>query len=176
MRIPARGPCSRALDGDAKAGVLGAPYAWDVTARDEDERAGASGYELLEHTADVGIRSWGPSPEVAFEQTAWALVDLLDIRGEGTGEARMISASSGDAPGLLVDLLNELIFMHETEEVAVSGIRIVGLSAEALEAEVETAPLARRPEGTVVKAATYHRVRVDRSPDGRTETQVFLDV
>ncbi len=162
------------MDGDAEAGVPAAPYAWDVTARDEG--VGESGYELLEHTADVGIRSWGPTPEAAFEQAAWALVDLLDIRGVETGEARTIGASSGDAPGLLVDLLNELIFIHETEEVAVSGIRVVRLTGEALEAEVETAPLARRPEGTVVKAATYHRVRVDRSPEGRAETQVFLDV
>lgn len=144
--------------------------------RATDEGAGASGYELLEHTADVGIRSWGPTPETAFERAAWALVDLLDIRGEGTGEARTIVASSGDAPGLLVDLLNELIFVHETEDVAVSGVRVVRLTDESLEAEVETVPLARRPEGTVVKAATYHRVRVDQSPDGRTETQVFLDV
>jgi len=162
------------LDGDAEAGVPAAPYAWDMTARDEG--AGESGYELLEHTADVGIRSWGPTPEAAFEQTAWALVDLLDIRAEGTGEARTIVASSGDAPGLLVDLLNELIFLHETEDVAVSGIRVVRLRDDALEAEVETVPLARPLEGTVVKAATYHEVRVDRSPDGRTEAQVFLDV
>jgi len=154
--------------------VPSAPYAWGVTARDEG--VGESGYEFLEHTADVGVRSWGATPEVAFEQIAWALVDLLDIRGEGTGEARTIVTSSGDAAGLLVDFLNELIFIHETEEVAVSDIRVVGLSAEALEAEVETAPLARQPEGTVVKAATYHRVRVDRSPDGRTEARVFLDV
>ncbi|MGH2658776.1 MAG: archease [Actinomycetota bacterium] len=144
--------------------------------RTTEEGTGASGYELLEHTADVGIRSWGPSPEAAFEQAAWALVDLLDIRGEGTGEARTIGASSGDAPGLLVDFLNELIFLHETEEMAVSGMRVVRLTDDALEAEVETVPLGRPPEGTVVKAATHHRVRVGRSPDGRSETQVFLDV
>ncbi|MGH2528104.1 MAG: archease [Actinomycetota bacterium] len=47
--------------------------------RTTEEGTGASGYELLDHTADVGIRSWGPSPEAAFEQAAWALVDLLDI-------------------------------------------------------------------------------------------------
>jgi len=140
-----------------------------------DEGAGESGYELLEHTADVGVRSWGPTPEAAFEQAAWALVDLLDIRGDERGEARTIVTSSGDAPGLLVDFLNELIFLHETEEVAVSGIRVVRLTDEGLEAEVETVPLGRPPQGTVVKAATY-RVRVDRSPEGRAETQVFLDV
>jgi len=166
--------CSRALDGAIEAGVPVASYAWGVRATDEG--AGASGYELLEHTADVGIRSWGPTPETAFEQAAWALVDLLDIRGEGTGEARTIVASSGDAAGLLVDLLNELIFLHETEDVGVSGIRVVRLTDDALEAEVETVPLARPLEGTVVKAATYHEVRVDRTPDGRTEARVFLDV
>lgn len=174
MRIPACGACSRALDEDREAGVPFSSYAEDVRAADEG--AGSSGYELLEHTADVGVRSWGPTPEAAFEQAAWALVDLLDIRGEGVGGARRISASSGDVPGLLVDFLNELIFLHETEEVAVSGIRVVRLTDDSLEAEVETVPLARPLGGTVVKAATYHQVRVARSPDGPTETQVFLDV
>jgi SHS2 domain-containing protein len=135
-----------------------------------------AGHELLEHPADVGIRSWGPTPEMAFEQAAWGLVELLGIRGEGSGDRRTVSVSSPDLPGLLVDSLNELIFLHETEGVAVADIRVTRLTETGLDAEVETVPLDRALEGTVVKAATYHGLRVDRSPDGRSEVQVFLDV
>ena len=135
-----------------------------------------AGYELLEHPADVGIRSWGPTQGTAFEQAAWGLVELLGIRREGSGDRRTISVSSPDLPGLLVEFLNELIFLHETEGVAVADIRVTRLAETGLDAEVETVPLDRAPEGTVVKAATYYRLRVDRSPDGRTEVQVFLDV
>ncbi len=137
---------------------------------------GEAGYELLEHPADIGIRSWGPSFEMAFEQAAWGLVGLLDVRGHGSGKRREVRVSSEDRSGLLVDFLDELIFLHETEDDAVSAIRVLGLTETTLEAEIETVPPDRAPEGTDVKAATYHGLRVDRSPDGRVEAVVFLDV
>lgn len=137
---------------------------------------GDPGYELLEHPADVGIRAWGPTFEEAFEQAGWGLIDLLDVRGQGPGAPKEVRTSSDDRPGLLVDFLNELIFLHETEDVAVSGIRVLALTETTLEAEIETVPLHGAPQGTDVKAATYHGIRVERVPDGRVEAVVFLDV
>ncbi len=135
-----------------------------------------AGYKLLEHPADIGIRSWGPSFEAAFEQAGWGLIGLLDVRGHGSGKGREVRVSSEDRPGLLVDFLDELIFLHETEDAAVSAIRVLGITETTLEAEIEMVPPDRAPEGTDVKAATYHGLRVDRLPDGRVEAVVFLDV
>lgn len=137
---------------------------------------GEAGFELLEHPADVGIRSWGPSFEAAFEQAAWGLVRLLDVHRQGSGRRTEVRVSSEDRPGLLVDFLDELIFLHDTEGTAVSSIRVLRVNETTLEAEIETVPLDRAPEGTDVKAATYHGLRVDRLPDGRVEAVVFLDV
>ena len=50
------------------------------------------GYEILEHTADLGIRAWGPSIEQAFEQAAWGLIDVIGIRAEGQAGKRTIRA------------------------------------------------------------------------------------
>lgn len=135
-----------------------------------------AGYELLEHPADAGIRSWGPTPEVAFEQAAWGLVELLGIKADGDGERRTLALSSPDLPGLLVDFLNELVFLHESEGVGIARVRVARTTETVLEAEVWTAPLDHRPQGTVVKAATYHRLRVEPRPAGGVEAQVFLDV
>lgn len=134
-----------------------------------------AGYEILEHMADLGVRAWGPGLEAAFEQAAWALVDLLDVRATGEGRRRELTLSASDTGGLLVEFLNELVFLHETEEVAVSAVTVRRVSDTELSAELTLGTLGHRPEGVVVKAATYHRLRVDRG-DGRAEVRVFLDV
>ena len=134
-----------------------------------------AGYEILEHTADLGVRAWASTLEVAFEHAAWALVDLLDVRATGQGARRELMLSSADAGSLLVDFLSELIYLLEAEEAAVSGIAVRRVSDTELDAEVTLAALTRRPEGVVVKAATYHQLRVDRDDD-RAEVRVFLDV
>lgn len=135
-----------------------------------------AGYAILEHTADVGIRAFGPTLEAAFEQAAWGLVDLLDIRGEGAGEPRSMSVSASDEAALLVDLLNELILLHETEEVAVSSVEVERVGARTLDAEVSVVPLGRRAAGVVVKAATYHRLSVERTAGGGVEVRIYLDI
>ena len=134
-----------------------------------------AGYEILEHPADLGVRAWAPTLEVAFEQAAWALVDLLDVRATGQGTPRELMLSSADAGALLVDFLSELIYLLEAEQAAVSGISVRRVSDTELDAELTLAPLTRRPEGVVVKAATYHQLRVERD-DERAEVRVFLDV
>jgi SHS2 domain-containing protein len=140
-----------------------------------DRDAPDAGFEILEHTADLGIRAWGPSLEVAFEQAARALVQVLDVAGMGEGAAREIQLSGGDAAGLLVDFLNELVFVAETEEVGFADVSVTHVSDERLEAEVLLVPGDHEPLGMVVKAATYHQLRVERE-EGRAEIRVFLDV
>jgi SHS2 domain-containing protein len=134
-----------------------------------------AGHEILEHTADLGIRAWGPSAEAAFEQAARGLIELLDVESSGEGSARPIRISSDDLAALLVDFLNELVFLAETEDLAVAGITVTRLADTELEAELSVAAREHRSEGVVVKAATYHQLSVDRGPD-RTEVRVFLDV
>ena len=43
---------------------------------------GTGGFELLEHTADVGIRAWAATLEEAFEH---ATEGLAEVQGAGPG-------------------------------------------------------------------------------------------
>ena len=134
-----------------------------------------TGYEILEHTADVGLRACGPTLETCFEQAGWGLAELLGASRPGAeGEIRLVHAQSSDLGSLLVDYLNELIVMHEMEEVAFVSIRL-RLTADELEAEVGVAPLGGEAESTGVKAATYHQLEV-REVEGGHEARVYLDV
>ena len=70
-------------------------------------------YELVEHTADVGIRAWGPSLPDAFEQAVWGLVDVLGAHADRADETRTISLGAGSDETVVVGLLNELIALRE---------------------------------------------------------------
>src|SRR5829696_10503428 len=66
------------------------------------------GYELLEHTADVGIRARGPTLETAFEQATEGLADVLGALAPGwspggsePGEAVAVRVAADDPGGLL---------------------------------------------------------------------------
>ena len=135
------------------------------------------GYEILEHTADIGIRSWGDSPSDCFEQAAYGLEEILggDRPGRLCDETTSVSASASDLEGMLVAFLNELIHLHETREAMPGVIHIERLTNTQLEAAVEYAPLAGEAETTGVKAATYHGLQVKETPEG-VEARVYLDV
>ena len=134
------------------------------------------GYEILEHTADVGIRAWGSSLRACFEQAAWGLAEILGARsGLPIEEACRVEASGSDREALLVAFLNELILLHETEEAAFMDIGFFRFSETELAAEVCLAPLQGETESTGVKAATYHGLGV-REVEGGVEARVYLDV
>jgi protein archease len=135
------------------------------------------GYEILEHTADVGIRSWSSTLEGCFEQAAYGLEEILGAASPGSlcDQTTGVSASASNIEGLLVDFLNELIHFHETREAMPGLIHIERMTDKELEAAVEYAPIAGEAETTGVKAATYHWVQVKETPDG-VEARVYLDV
>jgi SHS2 domain-containing protein len=145
-------------------------------ADEEPSRPGEEGYAFLEHTADVGIRAWGATTERAFEQAALGLAELLDARGGGEGRVHTVGLSGSDAEALLVDFLNELIVLLETHDAAIAGVHVSSVSEGALRADVTLGPRDHRPEGVVVKAATYHRLSLERRDDGGVEAHVYLDV
>ena len=136
----------------------------------------SAGHEVLEHTADIGIRAWGDSVETVFEQAAWGLAEILGAAAAGgNGDEHVVTASAGDREALLVDFLNELLLLHEREESAFTGIEILELSGTDLRALVRSVPLTGEPMGTGLKAATYHRLAL-RKTDAGWEAEVYLDV
>jgi SHS2 domain-containing protein len=135
-----------------------------------------AGFELLEHTADVGIRAWGPGAPEAFTQAALALAELMGVRVHGPGKRRNVHVTAADQPGVLVALLDELLWLHESEGVGFVAVDVIGLSEHDLVAEIETAPTPLDAAGVGVKAATYHQLALERRAGGGVEVRVFLDV
>lgn len=133
------------------------------------------GFQLLEHQADVGIRAVGATLAEAFEEAALGLIEILGVRPGGPTRRRIVRASGADAGAVLVEFLNELVLLHESEAVALADPRVTNLSDTELEASVDVAPLAAEPEG-IVKAATYHRLSVREEDGSAAVVEVYLDV
>jgi SHS2 domain-containing protein len=140
------------------------------------------GYEFLEHTADIGIRAWGASREEAFREAGWGLAEILGVaepeRGTAGSRARIVEIHlpDGDGGGLLVDFLNEMLAVHETEGVAFAAIDVHGVGPRGLSATLKVIPADQQRETTGVKAATYHQLLVQERSDGEVEVRVYLDV
>jgi SHS2 domain-containing protein len=148
-----------------------------------------AGFELLEHTADVGIRARGATLEEAFEQATLGLAEVLGAlmpgRSGGPGEAVAVEVSAPDPGGLLVDWLNEVLWLREVRQAWLAGVQVdragdgaaagsVTFSSEGPASEDGSRDPA--PDGTFVKAVTYHRLRVEPDPAGGWLIEVYLDV
>jgi SHS2 domain-containing protein len=145
------------------------------------------GFELLEHTADIGIRARGASLEEVFEHATEGLAEVLGALrpggsgGAGSGEARpgeavAVEVSAGDPGGLLVDWLNEVLWLREVRQAVVRGARVERVGDGTASGEVVLAAGGPEPDGTLVKAVTYHRLRVEPDPGGGWLAEVYLDV
>lgn len=133
------------------------------------------GFEIVEHTADVGIRAWGGSVEELFEQAARGLLDITGALGSAGGKKRSIELESGDLGGLLVDWLNEILYLQETRDAVISDLEVSSVAGNSLAATIALAERPEEIEGTAVKAVTYHQLKVEESGNG-WEARVYVDV
>ena len=133
-------------------------------------------FEIIEHTADVGIRAHGATLEDLFEQTARGLADITGAWKPGSGEPVLIEVEARDLGGLLVDWLEEVLYLQDARD---SVLRDIRLEHVADTSAVGTVSLAPRGEevlaGTAVKAITFHRLRVEREGD-HWVAEVYVDV
>jgi SHS2 domain-containing protein len=137
----------------------------------------AADFEVFDHTADVGLRAWGPDLPAAYAQVARGLFSLL-VPLDAVREivAREIAVEATDLESLLVAWLDELIFVFETERLVFGRFEVAFPTAGSVAATAHGEPFdpARHRGGVVVKAATYHQIEVVPGPPARL--QVILDV
>ena len=134
-----------------------------------------AGFEILEHTADVGVRAWAESLEETFRQTTLGFLDVSGTWMPGAGERVSISVEADDLGGLLVDWLGEVLYLQEVRDVVIAGVQVNGVSEGTATGWVELAARPVEIEGTAVKAITYHQLAVERHGDGWAAT-VYVDI
>ncbi len=134
-------------------------------------------FEIVDHTADVGIIAYGADVRQAFANAARALFSLI-TQLDDVGEIlhRDIELVAPDEESLLVEWLNELICLFDTENIVFKRFDITKLNNTQLKARSygEKVNSSKHKLKTGVKAATYHMLKVDKG-DG-CKVQVLLDI
>jgi len=135
-------------------------------------------FEVIEHTADIGVRSFGTTEPEAFQNAALGMFSLLsDLESVGEIENFTISVEAEDRETLLVEWLNELLYLYESREVLLKRFEIVSFRETTLEARAYGEPIDpdRHVIKTDIKAATYHMLKVSETDSGWV-TQIIFDV
>jgi len=134
-------------------------------------------FEIINHTADVGIIAYGADIRQAFANAARALFSLItELDDVGEFLHRDIELAAPDQESLLVEWLNELICLFDTEHIVFNRFDVTKLNNTQLKARSygEKVDSSKHRLKTGVKAATYHMLKVNKG-DG-CQVQVLFDI
>ena len=135
------------------------------------------GFRIVAHTADVGIRAYGVNINQAFANAARALFSLItELDDVEEFLHRDIELTAPDEESLLVEWLNELIYLFDTENIVFKRFDVIKLNNTQLKARSygEKVDNSKHRLKTGVKAATYHMLKVDK--DNGYRIQVLFDI
>ena len=134
-------------------------------------------FEIVDHTADVGIIAYGADIGQAFANAARALFSLItELDNVDEALHRDIQLEAFDQESLLVQWLNELIYLFDVENIIFKRFDIIKLNDTKLKARSygEKVNISKHKLKTGVKAATYHMLQVNKG-DG-CKVQVLFDI
>lgn len=134
-------------------------------------------FEIVDHTADVGIIAYGADMSQAFANAARGLFSLItELDDVAEVLYRDTELTAADEESLLVEWLNELIFLFDVDNIIFKRFDITQLNNTQLKARSygEKVDSAKHKLKTGVKAATYHMLKISQG-DG-CKVQVLFDI
>lgn len=133
-------------------------------------------FKVLDHTADIGIAAYGTDIKELFTNAATGLFSLMiDLSTIREDTKREISLSAEDEETLLVEWLNELIYIFDVEHIIFKRFQIDELTSNKVKARCfgEKIKPGHHKLEREVKAATYHMLRISKSSSGYEVTVIF---
>lgn len=134
-------------------------------------------FEIVNHTADVGIIAYGADMNGAFANAAKALFSLItELDNVEEVTYRDVELTAPDQESLLVEWLNELIYLFDTEQMLFKRFDITRLSQTHLKARSygHKVDSSKHKLKMGVKAATYHMLKIEEG--NGSKVQVLFDV
>jgi SHS2 domain-containing protein len=135
-------------------------------------------YKFIDHTGDLGIQVFGENLPELFRHAGEAFFHIITERKKvRKSMSRKITVNADGLEDLLVNWLNEFVFLFDTEMLLFRDFDIPSLNEHHLEATVHGEPYdeKRHPIKTTVKGATYHQLEIYKEKD-IWKAQVIFDV
>ena len=135
-------------------------------------------YEIIEHTADIGIRVKGKDPAELFKDAGLAMFDIIAKRKPGK-DTRLttipIEQTADNLEELFINWLNELLSLSATKEIIFTDFQMDSLNEHSLKAHAIGEDVKNYEVDKEIKAATYHQLRLEKINSG-WQVEVILDV
>jgi len=133
-------------------------------------------FQEIEHTADRAFRVTGRDLMALLENAARAMQALDKDEAGPTAErleTREIEVEGVDGESLLVNWLNEILYLEQAHHLVCEEFHIDDLKNHCLRARVETRECDRTY--THIKAVTFHNLKIRETSDG-LEAEIVVDV
>ncbi|HET8605270.1 MAG TPA: archease [Marmoricola sp.] len=136
-----------------------------------------AGHRSLPHTADVQVEAWARTPEECVAECLLGAVEVfIDVRGAQVDSRHYFHVDAPDEEDLLVAVLDELVYVLDTEGRVPVLARVTPALA-GWDVAWWTASAAALPQiGAVPKAVSLHDLAFRRRSDDRWWCRVTLDV
>jgi SHS2 domain-containing protein len=137
-----------------------------------------SSYQIIDHTADLGIIVEGTNEKNLFIRAAQAMTDLM-VQGDISKRtvSKDVSLQGEDFPDLMVRWLGEILYLFNGEKLLVHSIEIKSISPTNLRSKLELTDFDPEKHEIIreIKAVTYHQIFVDRVND-EWQARVIFDI
>ena len=135
-------------------------------------------FKIIDHTADVGIVAYGANVEELFSSAALALFSLITELESVEEKLHLdLEVSSEGRDSLLIEWLNELIYLFDVKHILFNRFDIESLTHNELKATCygENFDPMKHKIKMGVKAATYHMLRLEKNGGGY-KSQIIFDI
>ena len=134
-------------------------------------------FEIIDHTADIGLIIHGDSLQQVFANAAAGMFSLITDTDKIKPVIRQeIELSADDMESLLIDWLNELLYLLDVNQVVFGKFEITELTDNRLKAICYGEKINGRHEiRREIKAATYHMLNLGKEGKGY-KAQVIFDL
>jgi SHS2 domain-containing protein len=135
-------------------------------------------FEVIEHTADKGIRACGNTAKEALENAAFGVFSLMaELELYQPDRSVEIELEAPDAEILLHSWLSELLFGLEVEGILPIRFEVLDFSEWRVRARVAARKIGPDVQwlGSPVKAITFHELKFEASDSGWI-AQAIVDV
>ncbi len=135
-------------------------------------------FEVFDHTADIGIVAYGSDINELFANAALGLFSLMvDVDDLKEDVEHVVELSADDDEGLLVEWLNELIYIFDVERLAFKRFKIEELTRSTMKARCFGEKIHPQKHRIMreIKAATYHMLQISKQ-DGLYKARIIFDI
>jgi len=133
-------------------------------------------FEILDHTADIGIIVQGTDLKLLFQNAGEAFFHLItDLKKVRLRTERKIEIGGESLERLMVDWLSELLYLHDVENLLFKRFNVESVGEEGLKAKVRGEVFQEEVHviKTGVKAVTYHQIEVREEKEGWRARIIF---